>query len=383
MKVSRLRRILHKGGAPGLLFVAFCLLLRGLSHRRSLCAAIGLVAALTCGAFCLQRTAPRIGVIPPPKAMAPLPSYTLIDLGVLPGAADSHALCINDAAQVIGNSSESFLWQQGRIQVLAGKGSLATGINNLGAAVGFVNSEAFYWKDGKLKLLGAFPDGGGTRATAINDQDQVVGTTCAGTNSSGRSFLWEQDHLRSLGTLPAGNWSRALGINNHGQVAGYANTGAVKGSYAVYHATIWDSHHGMQDLGTIDGYTDEDSQARAINDDGTVVGKSAVKYARGLTYHAFRWHQGRMEDLGVLPGGWKSEALGINNRGDIVGNAETPGDCRAVLWKDGKILDLNATLPANSGWKLFFANSINAKGQIVGLGRCGTQYRAYMLTPSE
>jgi probable HAF family extracellular repeat protein len=381
VNVSRLRWLLRKGGLPGLLVVACCLGLHGLGRRRSLCAVICLFAAVAGTALCFPKTTPLPQAIAPYQTMTPQQTYTFSDLGVMPGALSSSAVCINAAAQVVGNSAGGFLWQEGQMQALAGKNSQASGINNLGAAVGYVDGEAFYWRDGKLRLLGTFPDGGGTRAASINDHDQVVGSTCAGTDHGARSFLWEKGKLRSLGTLPSGHWSRACSINNHGQVAGYANTGAVKGSYAVYHAMMWDQRNGMQDLGTIGGATDEDSQAYGINDDGTVVGKSAVKYARGLTSHAFQWKRGRMEDLGVLPGGWKSAAVGINSRGDIVGLAETPGDCRAVLWKDGKILDLNSVLPANSGWKLVCASGINAKGQIVGVGCHGKQYRAYLLSP--
>jgi len=100
------------------------------------------------------------------------------------------------------------------MQALCARNSQAFGINNRGAVVGNAGGEASYWKDGKLRLLGTFPDGGGTRALGINDHDQVVGMTCAGTDSFGQSFLWEQGKFRSLGTLPSGHWSRACSINN-------------------------------------------------------------------------------------------------------------------------------------------------------------------------
>ena len=40
-----------------------------------------------------------------------------------------------------------------------------------------------------------------------------------------------------------------------------------------------------------------------------------------------------MTDLGTLPGAFQSSAVGINNRGQVVGNADTAaGETHAVLW---------------------------------------------------
>lgn len=47
-----------------------------------------------------------------------------------------------------------------------------------------------------------------------------------------------------------------------------------------------------------------------------------------------------MVELGTL-GGALSEAHAINQRGDAVGCAETPGGAQhAVLWRNGALLDL-------------------------------------------
>ena len=48
----------------------------------------------------------------------------------------------------------------------------------------------------------------------------------------------------------------------------------------------------------------------------------------------------------------------------------------------GVMSDLNALIPAGSGWTLENANAINDAGQIVGSGLRGGKLRAFLLTPN-
>ena len=64
------------------------------------------------------------------------------------------------------------------------------------------------------------------------------------------------------------------------------------------------------------------------------------------TFHASRWSDGVMNDLGVFPGHHHSYALAINNHDDIVGvgipvNGAINPPNRALLWRNGQIIDLN------------------------------------------
>lgn len=90
--------------------------------------------------------------------------------------------------------------------------------------------------------------------------------------------------------------------------------------------------------------------------------------------HAFEVQKGVLTDLGTLPGGVSSQADWISANGLIAGLAENgdidpmvPGfaEFRAVLWRDGQIVDLG-TLP--EGGFESVANAVNDRGQVVGFG---------------
>src|SRR5258706_15790167 len=59
-----------------------------------------------------------------------------------------------------------------------------------------------------------------------------------------------------------------------------------------------------------------ESQARAINDSGRVVGETTTLAGNN---EAFLWSNGTTENLGSLTPGRNSEAFGVNNEGNIVG----------------------------------------------------------------
>jgi probable HAF family extracellular repeat protein len=92
----------------------------------------------------------------------------------------------------------------------------------------------------------------------------------------------------------------------------------------------------------------------------------------GHVSHAFLWAGGSKTDLGALPGGLNSATAWISANGLIAGasqNSETdpldPGfpEDRAVLWRNGEIIDLG-TLP--EGGYESGAQAVNSRGQVVG-----------------
>jgi probable HAF family extracellular repeat protein len=115
------------------------------------------------------------------------------------------------------------------------------------------------------------------------------------------------------------------------------------------------SNYTLTDLGTLGGY----SEAMGINNRGQVVGYSAIPGSNAQ--HAFLYSDGVMQDLGTL-GGTRSWAYDINDNGQVVGDSYTVGDSvlRPFLYSGGTMKRLG-TSTSNGG-----AGGINAAGQVAG-----------------
>jgi probable HAF family extracellular repeat protein len=207
--------------------------------------------------------------------------------------------------------------------------------------------------------------------TCINNLAQASGyaqgpkQTFLYTNSSGA--------MQALGTLltPYTLDSYGYGINDAGQVVGKSDSS----SYGYYHAFLWTSGVGMQDLGGLPGFTDAVA-ANGINGAGQVVGTSTSKTSPTIGYYrAFRWTPGSpatMEDLGGLNATVISAAYGINAAGQVVGTSywgsgSSGGIYHAFLWTSGSpatIENLGA-LPSPYDYSSK-ALSVNAAVQVVG-----------------
>ena len=177
-----------------------------------------------------------------------------------------------------------------------------------------------------------------------------------------RTFVWERGELKDIGTLGGPDAVPGPGCDNQrpGVVVGSSYT-----SYTPNDTTgvptidpfLWDNGD-MIDLGNLGG---TDSNGQCANNRGDVIGQSNLP--GDLVRHAFVWHKGRMKDLGTL-GGDFSEAIWINDDGDIAGSADlpTPDIHDAVRWRHGHILDLGTV----DGDACSRGRAINSKGQIVG-----------------
>jgi probable HAF family extracellular repeat protein len=157
--------------------------------------------------------------------------------------------------------------------------------------------------------------------------------------------------ITDLGTL-GGLGSEGQALNNQGQVVGDAP--AADGNS---HAFLWQSAH-MTDLGTAPGYAS--SVALGINDKGQVVGYvSTGSGFNGGTSQAFLWENGHVTLLGERG----SRAIGINNQGQVIGESpDVDGTTHGYIWQDGQTTDLG-TLP---GFQFGRVSAINNKGQVAG-----------------
>ena len=116
----------------------------------------------------------------------------------------------------------------------------------------------------------------------------------------------------------------------------------------------------VTDLGTLPGGTQSD--AVGLNDNEQVVGYA---YTSGGVQHAFLYSGGSMQDLGTL-GGKQVYANAINDSGQVVGGITSSDGSRfldAFLYSNGAMQDLNTLLPSSSGWTLESAQGINDSGQ--------------------
>jgi hypothetical protein len=93
-----------------------------------------------------------------------------------------------------------------------------------------------------------------------------------------------------------------------------------------------------------------------------------------------------MQDLGIFPGAIVTVAPccnTINDRGEVVGLSidGTTFSSRALIWQGKVPVDLNTLIPADSGWYLQAAYSINDAGEIVGYGTINGNTHAFRAIP--
>src|SRR5215469_1716556 len=316
--------------------------------------------------------------------------YYVIDLGTLGGSA-SASLSINDRGQVVGGSTTTGdtalhafiarLGERGPVlqdlgTILGGTISQAWAINAKGqiaaAAVLDGHITALLLYTGTAKPIGTL-GGASSVARGLNNQGEVVGYSAVAGDSEAHAFVFSHGNLLDLGTLGGTN-STANAINNGGAVVGNSETS----SPGVTEAFIYRGG-GLRSLGTLGG---KNSYAVAINEEGLVVGSANT--ADGTT-HAFLFDDGNMRDLGTL-GGNNSDAFGINENAEIVGRAQfATGDPRTHAFFLGRcqMIDLNSSIPSDSGWVLQEARAINENGEIVGIGQHQGQAHSFLLVPKD
>lgn len=141
------------------------------------------------------------------------------------------------------------------------------------------------------------------------------------------------------------------------------------------------------DLGNLGGVLN--TAPTAINSRGQVVGNSDL--VGDFSFHTFLWTKDSgIRDLGTLPGDTFSSAFGINDKGDVVGGScDVNFNCRAFLWQNGTMTDLNALVtPGSTPLFLWFGNDINSRGEIAAYAclRCLTptpEFRAALVMPCD
>jgi probable HAF family extracellular repeat protein len=364
-------------------------------------------------------------------AIAQTPRYTITDLGTL-GGTYSYGYGINNAGWVSGGAATvsqtggvaqtAFLWHGGHMTnlgTLGGPNSEAGGPNWFGespiiseTSMTDPNGEDFcgfgthlqclgaIWENGTMTALPTLPGGNNGQAYWVNIEGQVTGfaengtrdSTCASVTPSQvlrfEAVIWgPKGEIRELRPLKGDTVGFAFGINDNGQAAGTSglcsNTSLPPVNPAGPHAVLWESDGSATDLGSLGGTMT--NVATSVNNRGEVVG--AAQSSIDGNIHAFLWtRETGMQDLGAFPGAVVTLAPcchTINDRGEVVGLSidGTTFSSRALVWQDKMPVDLNTLIPADSGWYLQSALSINDAGKIVGYGTINGNVHAFLAIP--
>lgn len=180
-----------------------------------------------------------------------------------------------------------------------------------------------------------------------------------------RAFLWTgSGPTIDLGDLGVWEFSQALGINDAGQVIGVAEVADPRSPTGHrFHGFFWQNGT-ITDLPPLGG--DLDSQAIAINELGEVLVVSFDRNDAGRDRY-YLWQEGRVRPIGRLnvePGGPSGYATSMNDLRQIVGSVvHADGQERAFLWDDGVMVDLGLA-PGDDFFS--FANKITNDGRIFG-----------------
>ena len=247
-------------------------------------------------------------------------------------------------------------------------------------------AHAYRWSDGKLTDIGVLGGGPNSETTWLSENGLVAGDSQNGLLDPLVGFwqvhgvFWRDNEALDVGTLDGGYNSLARAVNNRGEVVGLSTTlvpdaNAMIMSFGLPYAFQTKAYRWrdglIQDLGTLGG---PDAMALEVNENGQVIGNSyvnsdpsAVCGNPGFGYEAlntgaFLWQNGKMINLGSL-GGTCTNAIDLNNRGQVVGFSYLAGDQEShpFLWEAGRFIDLGTT-----GGHQALANHVNELGDVVG-----------------
>jgi probable HAF family extracellular repeat protein len=321
--------------------------------------------------------------------------YSVIDVGIPAGGFAAFPVAISNDSRITGyahfsaNVTHPFIWDATNgirdIGLPPGFSSaFPEGINSLGHVAGTaINSDglhAFYWdiKSG-FQILSSQSTAGvflGLPAPSLSETDQVIGVLRdqpAPQLSS--AFLWNpRGGLVELPPPCSGlGFSWAGAVSQNGQFVG-GEIGC-SGSNPPAVVAIWSG-------GTWTPLSDAAGGVcfpSGVNDKGQVAGCISFSAGSNIIQHAALWSDNVPRDLGTIPGFQFSQALGINNAGQVVGRSDDPQQgTHAFIWDaDNGMRDLNSLIPPNLGLKLTQAVAIDNSGEIIATD----QSRTFLLKP--
>ncbi|MEV4746701.1 PKD domain-containing protein [Streptosporangium sp. NPDC049248] len=235
----------------------------------------------------------------------------------------------------------------------------------------------------KVTELGTLPgqDPSRTEAWGLNDRGQVAGRVY-GKDGKWRAVRWQDGKATELSGLACSDdavrcETGALGINEAGDVSGSA-VASVNGRN-TRHAVVWSDDGSITDLQP--GYSSSRSNAVAIalNDNGEVFGNAGLlDYVTWYGGAAVALPAEFDTGVGYIPETMQDSTPHINAAGAIAGaytlSRDTnglPRDTAPAVYADGVLTRLPGTVEgcAVTGGK---ASDLNNTGLVVGTLRCGS-----------
>ncbi len=370
-----------------------------------------IVTALSLGVALAQ---PALGV-------AGVPTYRIVDLGMLPGGLTATPTAFGPGHSVLGHcamlgpaASHAVRWNlaaDGAVQSmddfagLAGYTSaVASGMNAAGWVVGFSNTadpqpRPILWRGGDVIDLDRGGDGNANvYAFDVNDAGLICGMiTKSGGGGGWDAAIWSERpgspgrFDRTFLPLPTQyaqvGWAEAAQVDESGRVFGRMNLW-FDGDRAV----IWnnDAAHTPAILEPLPNSIQ--SMPGDMNDLGDAVGYTMYVYGmdRPTVWSRDTSHTPSM--LPIWPGDNGGRAWVVNADGTIVLGESYVVDYvpfpsvitsqRLVMWVSGEIHELDARLDASgAGWAMKTVVDMNADGWIAGTALHGGTMHAVVLVP--
>ncbi len=314
---------------------------------------------------------------------APVPVYSVTDVGFLPGFTEMTGTAINFEGDIVGSAGDNehgFLYHHGKLTDL-GAGVIPVKINNSKQILEKISSGSVLYEY-KSRLSTPLPNEG----IDLNNAGEVL---LADTGFGGYVSIWHPSgavvtHLVGI-QGEFGNFFYPWALNDLGQVVGRDFTVGINGINNVVLVQPNGTYKTIAVASTTVLLPTENYVfPLAINIRGQVAGNDLNQYWDNVyqnpSYAEYAALYDRGQNIllgniitqaegGVSPGGKPpdSVATGINNLGVIVGYCQGAGVHRAFVYLKGTMYDLN-TLVNSTGESLTItsASAINDLGQIVG-----------------
>lgn len=227
-----------------------------------------------------------------------------------------------------------------------------------------------------MERLEEISPNGAAQPTGVNARLEVVGWARGDeVGAPGGGVMWSRDG--ALTQLPGGQPFTPVAVNDAGMIVGNL---VVPSDRWTPHAAVADRSGYVTDLGVLAG--DAWSQAIGVNNRGEVIGTSGT--GDGVHMRGFVWSASAgFRELEGLPGADQTQPWAINNRGQVVGYSSNPlHGIQAVMWdRPGAAVVIPQVAAAGDEHTISEAFDLNDAGDVVGaMGEPGTnQWRPFIL----